>query len=171
MYTSGGYYNKDEIEISVVNKKVQVVFNANKNDNSSNDTKRRLWHYNAQTGAVSEIAISLPATQTSQINSSTSSNSSTSDTTLNLVTTPVTISVPELAKLTIDSSSIAPDGYEFTVKSNRNSGGPFGDLFYSNRYKQNARLLKNGRSVRLPNLEQQYYYRNNIKMIGWVITE
>jgi len=151
LYTTGHNYNTEQIKISVIDEKVQVVYIANKNDKSSNNTKRRMWRYNAQTGAVKEIPISLPSTEPRSNH--------------------VTISVPEVAKLTIDSSSIAPDGYEFSNTLNRSSRGLIGSLFYSNKYQDNALLVKNGRSVRIPIADQQYYYRNDIKMVGWVVAE
>ncbi len=79
------------------------------------------------------------------------------------------IDVPDLAGLTIDSSSVAPDGYEFSSGTNGYSGDVFTGLFYSGRYRNEAVLTKKGRSIRLPNAGNTYYM-NNTRFIGWVVT-
>lgn len=80
------------------------------------------------------------------------------------------IDVPDLEGLMVDSSSIAPDGYEFSV-GNGYSRNAFGGLFYSSRYRHEAVLTKSGRSIRLPNADGQYYYRGNTRFIGWVVSQ
>ena len=79
------------------------------------------------------------------------------------------IGVTDLLGLTVDSSSIAPDGYEFRLGNNRYSGNIFGDLFYSSRYRHEAVLTKNGRNIRLPNAVGRYY-SSNTQFIGWVVS-
>jgi hypothetical protein len=116
----------------------------------------RLWRYHSKTGAVQEIAIILPPNLTS-------SNSSRDA----LTSTP--IDVPDLEGMVVDSSSIAPDGYEFSTGSDRYSRNVFGGLFYSSRYRHQATLSKDGRSIRLPNADN-YYYRQNTRLIGWVVS-
>jgi hypothetical protein len=79
------------------------------------------------------------------------------------------LNVPDLDGLTVDSSSIAPDGYEFRLGRNRYSGNIFGELFYSSRYRHDAVLTKNGRSVRLPDVADRYY-SGNTQFVGWVVS-
>ena len=79
------------------------------------------------------------------------------------------IEVPDLAGLTIDSSSIAPDGYEFSAGPNGYSGDVFTGLFYSSRYRNEAVLTKKGRSIRLPKAGN-VYYGNNTHFVGWVVS-
>ena len=78
------------------------------------------------------------------------------------------IDVPDLAGLTIDSSSVAPDGYEFSSGMNGYGGDVFTGLFYSSRYRNEAVLTKNGRSIRLPR-EGNSYYGNSTRLVGWVV--
>ena len=79
------------------------------------------------------------------------------------------IEVPDLAGLTIDSSSVAPDGYEFSAGAYGYSGDVFTGLFYSSRYRNEAVLTKKGRSIRLPNAGNMYY-SNYTHLVGWVVS-
>ena len=85
------------------------------------------------------------------------------------VSTNTPIEVPDLEGLTIDSSSIAPDGYEFRSGQDGYSADVFTGLFYSARYRNEAVLVKQGRSIRLPGFGSGYYGYNT-HFIGWVIS-
>jgi len=149
------YYNYQEgVQISVVDQKVQVSYRGI----APGGQIPRLWRYHSKTGAVQEIAIILPPGLTS-------SGAKTVEPGELLTSTP--IGVPDLEGLVVDSSSIAPDGYEFSTGSDRYSGNVFGGLFYSSRYRHQATLSKDGRSVRLPNADN-LYYRQQTRFIGWV---
>jgi hypothetical protein len=80
------------------------------------------------------------------------------------------IDIPDLDGVTIDSASIAPDGYEFSLGKDRYSGDIFSGLFYSSRYRHEAVLRKDGRSIRLPNPSAQHY-THQTHFIGWVVPE
>lgn len=150
------YYNyQSGVQISVVNQKIQVVYQGSEQNNQ----KPRIWRYNPKTGAVKEISFLLPPGLT-RPGKKPATPEEGSRTTL--------IEVPELEGLAIDSSSIAPDGYEF-VSENRSSYNVFDGLFYSSRYRHEAVLTKKGRSIRLPNSVGQYY-SGNIRFIGWVVS-
>lgn len=151
------YYNyPNGVQISVVNRKVQVVYQGS----TQGYQKARLWRYSPQTGAVREIAIMLPPGLTPP-----GSKPPTPEEVARI--TP--IEVPDLAGVTVDSSSIAPDGYEFRAGANGYSGDVFTGLFYSSRYRNEAVLTKNGRSIRLPNAANAYY-SNYTHFVGWVVT-
>ena len=151
------YYNyQDGVQISVVDQKVQVIFQ----DSLQGRQKPRLWRFDPKTGAVREIAIVLPPSR---------NTAGKTPTIPGEVPKATLIAVPDLEGVTIDSSSIAPDGYEFSVGRNRYSGNVFGGLFYSSRYRHEAVLTKNGRSIRLPNADGRYY-SNNTHFIGWVVS-
>jgi hypothetical protein len=151
------YYNyQNGVQISVVNQKIQVIYQGS----VQNNQKPRIWRYNPKTGAVKEIAIILPPGLTPP---------GRKPPTAEEVTKTTLIDVPDLKGLTIDSSSIAPDGYEFSVGMDRYSRNVFGGLFYSSRYRHEAVLTKNGRSIRLPNAVGQYY-RGNTHFIGWAVS-
>jgi hypothetical protein len=151
------YYNYQEgVQISVVDRKVQVNYRGLVQGGQI----PRLWRYYAKTGAVQEIAIVLPP-------SLTSSGAKSVEPGDYLTTTP--IDVPDLEGLTVDSSSIAPDGYEFSTGSDRYSRNVFGGLFYSSRYRYQATLAKDGRSVRVPSSDNRLY-RQETRFIGWVVS-
>jgi hypothetical protein len=151
------YYNYQEgVQISVVDRKVQVNYRGVVQGGQI----PRLWRYYSKTGAVQEIAIVLPP-------SLTSSGARSVEPGDYLTTT--SIDVPDLEGLTADSSSIAPDGYEFSTDSDRYSRNVFGGLFYSSRYRYQATLSKDGRSVRVPNTDNRLY-RQETRFIGWVVS-
>ncbi|MDB2705273.1 hypothetical protein N9Y67_01900 [Pseudomonadota bacterium] len=151
------YYNyQNSMQISVVDNKVQVTYQSP----VQNNRKPLLWRYNPKTGAVKEIAIVLPQGIT-HAGKTASTTEEASKTTL--------INIPILEGLKVDSSSIAPDGYEFRVGNDRYSGNVFGGLFYSSRYRHQAVLTKDGRSIKLPNSDARYYNRNT-HFIGWVVS-
>jgi hypothetical protein len=151
------YYNYQEgVQISVVEQKVQVSYRGIEQGGQI----PRLWRYYSTTGAVQEIAIILPPSLTSL-------NAKSAEPGDFLVTTP--IEVPDLEGLVVDSASIAPDGYEFSTGNDRYSGNVFRGLFYSSRYRHEATLAKDGRSIRLPNADYLYYGRNT-RFVGWVVS-
>lgn len=144
------------VQISVVNQKIQVVYLGG----SAGYQKPRLWRYSPKSGGVTEIAIMLPPGLAPP-----GQRLASPETTANI--TP--IDVPDLAGLTINSSSVAPDGYAFSAGPNGYSGDVFTGLFYSSRYRNEAVLTKKGRSIRLPNAGNTYY-SNNTRFIGWVVS-
>ena len=151
------YYNyQNGVQISVVNKKVQVIYQGR----AQNRRKPHIWRYDPKTGAVKEVPFVLPAGLTPPGKKLATSEEASKT---------ILIDVPDLEGVTIDSSSIAPDGYEFSTGSDRYSRNVFGGLFYSSRYRHGAALTKNGRSIRLPNGAGQYY-RGNTRLIGWVVS-
>ena len=150
------YYNYQKgVQISVINNKVQVIDQSQQQHNQN----PRIWRYSAATGAVKEVAFILPPNPIQSGNDSVTAE------------TPVNnrlIDVPDLKGLSVDSSNIAPDGYEFSV-GNRSSRNIFGGLFYSSRYRHDAVLTKSGRSIQLPDTAGRYY-RGNTHLIGWIIS-
>ena len=151
------YYNyQNGLQISVVNNKVQVVYQGN----LQNSRKPHIWRYDPKTGGVKEISYvlppSYPPSKKKQI---------APDTVLKTTV----IEVPDLKGLTVDSSSIAPDGYEFRLARDYYSRNIFGGLFYSSRYRDEAVLTKSGRRIRLPIVVGRYY-RGNTHFIGWVVS-
>jgi hypothetical protein len=156
LYASEYYNNQEGVQISVVDQRVRVNYRGVVQGGQI----PRLWRYHSKTGAVQEIAIILPP-------SLTSSDAKSAEPDDVLTTTP--LDIPDLAGVVVDSSSIAPDGYEFRTGSDRYSGNIFGGLFYSSRNRHQATLSKDGRSIRLPNADNRYY-RQNTRFIGWVVS-
>jgi len=151
------YFNfSNGVQISVVGQKVQVIYQGS----SMGNQKPRLWRYSPKTGAVKEIAILLPPGLAPPRQFPAPPESE-------VKITP--IEVPDVSGLTVDSSSIAPDGYEFSTGRNDYSGDIFTGLFYSSRYRNEAVLTKDGRSIRLPNADDRYNYGHYTRFIGWVV--
>lgn len=93
------YYNyQNGVQISVINKKTQVVYQGIRQSNR----KPRIWRYSPKTGAVREISFLLPNGLTRR---------GTKPVTQDEKSKTTIIDVPDLNELIIDSSSIAPDGY------------------------------------------------------------
>ena len=157
IYATGTYSYPNVVQITVVEQKVQVIYQGAAYGNE----RPRLWRYNPQTGGVQEIAIILPPSPTTY--------GAHRNETPEPPTTTV-IDVPDLVGLKVDSSSVAPDGYEFRAENSRYSRNIFGGLFYSRRYDNEAVLTKNGRSIRLPNSNDRYYSRNT-QFVGWVLPQ
>ncbi len=155
LYATDYYNYQNGLQISVVNRKVQVIYASGSNGYQT----PRLWRYHPKTGGVTEIAIALPAGIVAP---------EQYPPTPAPAVQPIVINVPDLEGLTVDSSSIAPDGYAFSSEANGYSGGIFSGLFYGSRYNRDAVLTKDGRSVRLPNVGN-VYYGNPTRFIGWVV--
>lgn len=147
-------YPGSGLQISVVEGKVRVVYQGN----TQGYQRPHVWRYSPVNGGVKEIPILLPAGLAPPGTRSASPETAA-------VITP--IEVPELAGLTVDSSSVSPDGYEFHVGRDGYSGDVFTGLFYPSRYRNEAVLTKQGRSFRLPNMGNAYY--SNKHFIGWVV--
>lgn len=144
------------IQIAVVNKRAQVNYLGSVQAYQN----PQLWRYSPKTGAVKEIAILLPAGLMPADQAPANAGKP-------LAVTP--IDVPDLAGVTVDSSSLAPDGYQFSTAADAYSGRAFTGLFYSSRYRNQAELVKDGRSIRLPNTDGTYY-GNSVRFIGWVVS-
>lgn len=120
----------------------------------------RLWRFNPKTGAVKEIALTLPPGLAPNSGRPVEAEKTPS-------VTP--IDVPDLAGLRVDSSSLAPDGYRFSSGADGYGGNVFDGLFVgSSRYRVHAELVKDGRSIRLPETEGAYY-GNAVRFVGWVL--
>ena len=155
--TNYNYYGNAQngVQIAVINNQVQVNYLGS----SQAYQYPRLWRYSPKTGAVKEIAILLPPGLEP-------ANQSSENTAKPLTVTP--IKVPDLEAVTVDSSSLAPDGYQFNTGVDGYSDRLFTGLFYSSRYREQAELIKDGRSIRLPNTDGTYY-GNAARFIGWVL--
>lgn len=156
IYATDYYNNANGVQVAVVNQKIQAVYQGG----VQGYQKPRLWRYNPKTGAVKEIALMLPLglLPPGQKPSTPEEAKMISP-----------IEIPDLVGLIIDSSSIAPDGYEFSAGPNGYSGDVFTGLFNSSRYRNEAVLTKKGRSIRLPNAGNRSYSYNT-HFIGWVVT-
>lgn len=159
LYTTDyNYYNQapNGFQIAVVGERVQVNYYGN----TQGYQHPKLWRFNPKTGAVKEIPLMLPPGLLP--NSGRPADAEQAST-----VTP--IEVPDLTTLKVDSSSLSPDGYQFSTAADGYSRHFFTGMFHSSRYRYEAELLKNGRSIRLPNIDG-IYYGNSVRFIGWVIS-
>jgi len=159
LYVTDFYNNQSGIQVSVVNNKVEVIYQGS----IKNRQKPRIWRYDPKLGAVKEMSFVLPAGLRQKGNKSNTHNQED-------VLKSTLIEVPDLEGLEVDSSSIAPDGYEFSVGTDHYSRNVFGNIFYSSRNRHEAHLSKIGRSIRLPNGGGNYY-RGTTRFIGWVVSQ
>ncbi len=113
LYATGSHSYPNVVQITVVEQKVQVIYQGVAYGNE----RTRLWRYNPQSGGVQEIAIILPPNPVRSGNGSDAASQQPKTT---------VIDVPDLAGLRIDSSSVAPDGYEFSAADERYSRNIFG---------------------------------------------
>lgn len=143
-------------QIAVVGDRVQVDYTGN----MQGYQYPRLWRFNPKTGAVKEIPLMLPPGLLPNTGRPVEPEK---------VPTVTPINVPDLATLKVDSSSLAPDGYQFSTGADGYSRHVFTGLFYSSRYRYPAELVKDGRSVRLPNTDNAYY-GNGVRFVGWVVS-
>jgi hypothetical protein len=148
-------------QIAVTSGQVRVDF-IGKNLAIQPYEKPRLWRFNPRTGAVREIALLFPPGLAPQSG------------TQPFAPTPappqvIPIEVPDLAGIKVDSSSLAPDGYQFSTGADGNSGHVFSNMFYGSSYRSHGELVKNGRSIRLPNTDG-VNYGYNLRFIGWVVS-
>ncbi len=144
------------IRIAVVGDRVQVSYVGNTQPYQT----PRLWRFNPKTGAVKEIALPLPPGLAPNSGRPVEAEKTPS-------VTP--IDVPDLAGLRVDSSSLAPDGYRFSSGADGYGGKVFDGLFLgSSHYRVHAELVKDGRSIRLPETEGAYY-GNAVRFVGWVL--
>lgn len=156
--TQYNHYNNPQntLQVAVVGDRVEVNYIGNMQPYQH----PRLWRFNPRTGAVREIALRLPSGLAPNTGRPVEAPAVP-------VVTPV--AVPDLAGVRVDPSSLAPDGYAFSAGTDGYPGRAFTGLFYSSRYRYQAELVKNGRSIRLPNTEGAYY-GNGVRFIGWVVS-
>jgi len=155
--TNYNFYNnaQNAIQIAVVGDRVQVSYVGNTQPYQT----PRLWRFNPKTGAVKEIALQVPPGLAPNSGRPVEAEKTPSVTPIN---------VPDLAGLKVDSSSLAPDGYRFSSGADSYGGNVFDGLFFGSRYRIQAELIKDGRSIRLPNTEGAYY-GNAVRFVGWVL--
>ncbi|MDX1452572.1 MAG: hypothetical protein R3183_08430 [Oleiphilaceae bacterium] len=154
LYATDYHHYQHGVQISVIDEKVQLRYVGAEQTTQ----KPRIWRFDPGTDAVKEITYLLPPVSDAPSHLDQAAHK----------TKPTPIVVPELESLRVDASSIAPDGYEF-MTAERYQPHFFGSLFYSSRYRADALLSKQGRSIRLPHTQGRYY-RGNTHFIGWVVS-
>jgi len=81
---------------------------------------------------------------------------------------PRTFVVAALAGRRVLADRMAPDGYQFEIRSRRGPG-IVGEIFGMNRYDAGGALVKSGRIVPIvPPLPHEYY---SVQAVGWIVDE
>ena len=109
--------------------------------------KKKLIAYDGKTQTVREITYNVP-----QIGD---------------VLDKTNIDLDEFKNMKVDSSSKAPDGYEFDGGS-YGSGAIVTDIFGGGHRGRTARVVKDGAVFKIPNNGNDYY-GDNIQFLGWII--
>lgn len=144
-------YSNNGLKIRVENGKLKAQFIYNNPVQATNNyaVKPTLYIFDVKSKTIREIYINLP------------------------VLTPDTkffvqeINIPELNNVTIDESTIAPDGYQYNP-ANYNNSGLLSGLFYGARAGAPS-ISKNGYSIPITLDSQSSYY--SVRFIGWIIPE
>jgi hypothetical protein len=137
------------VKFDVVNGKLKAQYVCNNNCNV-NPTRPILYIFEAKSQKTREIKFDFPT-----IPNDTKSFSSE-------------IIIPELQNVTIDTSTVAPDGYSYN-SANYYYGDILSELFIGNNDRR-PEIVKNGNVVSiLPKAKGYSYYQ--IKFIGWIVSK
>lgn len=138
-----------QLLINVENKKLRARFLVNKKKEATYFNLTHLYLFEAATGNIHEIPINLPP---SNINSDRE------------------LPIPETENFTIETNTIAPDGYEYRAPSYE-SGGLMGELIVGGRHSRTPSIAKGSYTIKIPPTGQGSYYSYgyDLHFIGWVI--
>lgn len=109
--------------------------------------RKKLMVYDGKTQSVRELTYDMP----------------------NLDTTgPTEVVLNEFKNIKVDSSTKAPDGYEFDRGGYNGNGGIVTDIFGGGYGSYTARVTKDGSSYKIPDNGNRYY-SYDIEFLGWII--
>jgi hypothetical protein len=142
------YQNPSEYLLEYAVKNKQITVKAQKNDSKDrNYDFIRLMVYDGKTETVREIVVDIAKTAEA--------------------TTGSEVVLDETKNMTVDTSSVSPDGYILDGPSYGGSG-LMGGIFGGGYRNSGFRLKKGSVGYLVPNTQQNSYY-NQMKFIGWVI--
>ena len=142
------YQNTRDYFLDFAVKNQQLTVKVQKNENKDrNYNVKKLMAYDGKTETVREIAIDVAKTAGA-------SNGAE-------------VILEETKNMTIDTSSVSPDGYALDGP-NYGGGGLMGGVFGGGYRNSGFRLKKGSVGYKIPNEQQNYYY-NQVQFIGWVI--
>lgn len=157
-----GYYdynNSNGYHISVVGGKFHLTYN----QNCGYSQVPQLYRYHAANGSVSRIDFTPPETAGKEC-----PNASPRPPVNSAAT--VSVSVPELADITLNTGNPAPDGYQFSTRYDNYSGtGILPSLFFTRSYDRTPELRKGTNHIRIP-MGGENYTAYNAYFIGWIET-
>lgn len=148
-------YNHDALKFQIVQGELIVTYYYPARNAQGNYTRAnlpKLYYVNAETMAAREISFILPSDHRNPPKDKEGMASE--------------LKVSELEKLTISSSSISPDGYEFE-KNRYRRGNVMTEIFASgnSNNRNHFAVVKDGRSDYVRGLKERYY---NTEFLGWV---
>ncbi len=142
------YQNPPDYLLEFAVKNQQLTVKAHKNDNKDkNYNSKRLMAYDGKTETVREITVDIAKTAEA--------------------TTGNEVVLEETKNMTVDTSTVSPDGYTLDGPSYGGSG-LMGGIFGGGYRNSGFRLKKGSVGYQVPNTQQNYYY-NQMQFIGWVI--
>lgn len=142
------YQNASDYSLDFAVKNQRLVVKVRKGDNKNiNHNTERLMAYDGKTETVREIAIDIAKTSEAAVNGE--------------------VVLAETKNMTIDASSMSPDGYKLDGPNYRNGGMMMG-MFGGGYHNSGFRLKKGGVGYAIPNTQQNDYY-NQVQFIGWVV--
>lgn len=163
LFMTTNTYDRTGFILDVVDGKLQAQFSCFNNTNTnclSREPGQKLFEYEVKSKQLKEIPLRMPVIPSnSQPFNATPSNSQTFN---------APVSIPELANVQIDTSTTAPDGYQFNVT--KNNGDNIFNLFGSYNYRNQVTISKNGYNILIPYNPSNYYYYE-VKFIGWIIAK
>ena len=142
------YQNSPDYLLDFAVKNQQLTVKAQKNENKDrNYNVKKLMAYDGKTETVREIAIDIAKTAGA-------SNG-------------VEVVLEETKNMTIDTSSVSPDGYTLDGP-HYGGGGLMGGIFGGGYRNSGFRIKKGSVGYKIPNEQQNYYY-NQVQFVGWVV--
>jgi len=142
------YQNPPDYLLDFAVKNQQLTVKARKSENKDrNYNAKILMAYDGKTETVREISIDIAKTAEAAINTE--------------------LVLAETKHMTIDTSSLSPDGYTLDG-STYGGGGMMMGMFGGGYRNSGFRLKKGGVGYQIPNTQQNYYY-NQVQFIGWVV--
>ncbi|MDP3679178.1 MAG: hypothetical protein Q8R23_08870 [Methylotenera sp.] len=142
------YQNPPDYLLDFAVKNQQLTVKARKSENKDrNYNAKILMAYDGKTETVREISIDIAKTAEAAINGE--------------------VVLAETKNMTIDTSSLSPDGYTLDGPS-YGGGGMMMGMFGGGYRNSGFRLKKGGAGYQIPNTQQNYYY-NQVQFIGWVV--
>lgn len=142
------YQNSPDYSLEFAVKDQQLTVKTHKSERKDrNYTSKKLMAYDGKTETVREIVIDIAKTAEA--------------------TTGNAVVLEETKNMTIDTSSISPDGYTLDGPSYSGSG-LVGGIFGGGYRNSGFRLKKGSVGYLVPNTQQNAYY-NQLQFVGWVI--
>lgn len=149
-YTSNNTCN-DKVDIFTSNKRVKLQYlckDKSRKCYTANNKYTELYHYDAKKNISKKIDFDIPRTNVSCVDQE--------------------IVIDELKDKMLNTSNVAPDGYQYRNNYERTHAGLMGALFYGSNVR-GPTLVKDSRVELIPYNHDGYTYYSGIKFLGWIV--